>query len=45
MMKITLETAKLIGFRVLNIKCVKKTDRNNRVLLQGTKIGKIGKAP
>jgi len=30
---------------VLNIKCVKKTDKNNRVLLQGAKIGKIGKAP
>jgi hypothetical protein len=39
-MKITLETAKLIGFRALNIRCVKKTDKNKRVLLQGAKIGK-----
>jgi|LauGreDrversion4_2_1035121.scaffolds.fasta_scaffold2535671_1 hypothetical protein len=39
-MKITLETAKLIGFRVLNIKCVKKTDKHKSVLLQGSKIGK-----
>ncbi len=39
-MKITLEIAKLIGFRVLNIKCKKKTNGSGRVLLQGAKIGK-----
>ena len=39
-MKITLDIAKLIGFRVLNIKCKKKTNGNSGVLLQGAKIGK-----
>ena len=42
-MKITLETSKLIGFKVLNIKCIKKPGGNKRVILQGAKIGKIGK--
>lgn len=42
-MKVTLDRLKLIGFRVLNVTSIKKPNSSKGLILQGTKIGKIGK--